>query len=243
MDIPKRTRTCDQCRKEFSYEIKRGADRKVCSKACAWESRKAKVAASLESLPCCAIDGCCSPAIRVGAGLCEKHHARLRRLGSSDLPPLPYEIEQSAGYLLTYAPSHPLTTSSQRSRVYTHRKVYHDAYGEGPFDCYHCGAMQTWATMHIDHLDDDVQNNILSNLVASCPTCNTKRGIHKMVRTMQARGTWITYGNVSLPISEFTKLIGLKTNGFKARLKKMPLYRAVLLRPGPTSCPRPSLKR
>lgn len=243
MDTSKRTRVCVQCGLEFTYEIKRGSDRKLCGKACAVAREKSLQASRTETLPNCCVQGCDSPAVRVGAGLCEKHHARLRRLGQHTLPKAPEEIEQSAGYLLTWAPQHPLATSGQRSRVYTHRKVYYDAHGAGPFNCYHCGAHQTWETMHVDHLDDDVKNNELSNLVCSCPTCNQRRGMHKSIRAAKAKGLWVTYGDVSLPVAEFAALIGLSRNSLKARLKRMPVYLAALLRPGPTSCPRPSLRR
>lgn len=235
MDKPKRTRTCSHCGNEFSYEIRQGADRKLCSKACSWASRKAAVEASLPKLDTCFAECCDAPATRVGIGLCEKHHARLRRIGDTKLPPLPEEIEQSAGYRLTLAPNHPLATSGQRSRVYTHRKVYYEAHGEGPFNCYHCGKYLTWETVHVDHLDDDPKNNTVSNLAASCPVCNTKRGQHKMVKAMQAKGQWIEYGALSLPISECAKLLGLQTNGLKHRLKRMPLHLALLTAPGPTS--------
>lgn len=243
MDATKRTRVCAQCGSTFSYQIKQGSDRKLCSKACAWQSRKAAMAAALHTLPACSVSGCESPANRVGAGLCEKHHARLRRLGKHDLPAKPEEIPQSAGYRLSWAPGHPLATSSQRSRVYTHRKVYYDAHGAGPFNCYHCGAHQTWETMHVDHLDDDVTNNAVSNLAASCPTCNTKRGMHKMIATSQAKGTWVEYGNVSLPLRECAKLIGLSPQALRSRLQKLPIHLALLTRPGPTAGPRDMTKR
>lgn len=243
MDNPKRTRVCVQCGEAFTYEIRQGADRKLCSKACAWQSRKASMKAAASSLPACSVEGCDSRATRVGAGLCEKHHARLRRLGQHELPAKPEEIPQSAGYLLTWAPDHPLATPGQRSRVYTHRKVYYDNHGSGPFRCYHCGAPQTWSTMHVDHLDDDVTNNAIGNLVASCPTCNTKRGQHKMVATTQAKGAWVEYGTISLPLRDCAKLIGLSVQALRNRLQQMPLHMALLTRPGPTAGPRDMSKR
>lgn len=136
----------------------------------------------------CKVEGCNKHANRVGAGLCEMHYARLRRNASLDLvKPAPEVLEHSHGYLLDYAPGHPLETANGKGRVYQHRRVYYDAHGAGPFNCFHCGAVVVWGALHIDHLDDNKQNNTISNLAASCPVCNQQRGKQKMVDTLRVR--------------------------------------------------------
>jgi hypothetical protein len=43
--------------------------------------------------------------------------------------------------------------------------------------CELCGVGLTWATVHIDHIDNCRGNNSRSNLRPTCPTCNTRRGM------------------------------------------------------------------
>lgn len=79
-----RHRICAQCGSQFCYEIKRGSDRKYCSDRCASFASKLRRIEKVKELSVCAVDGCCDVAVRVGAGLCEKHYMRLRRNGSTD---------------------------------------------------------------------------------------------------------------------------------------------------------------
>ena len=58
-----------------------------------------------------------------------------------------------------------------------HRSEMQRAYGSPPHRCHWCGEeLHTWKLIHIDHLDDDGQNNHLNNLVFSCRNCNLLRG-------------------------------------------------------------------
>lgn len=133
----------------------------------------------------CEVEGCGLPIRSRNSLYCEKHYMRVRRHGSTDklTTMKPGKLEHTGGYLLVYAPDHPLARSS--SRVYEHRKVYYDSHGAGPFLCHWCSKSVTWDNLHIDHLDDCKTNNDLSNLVASCPVCNQKRGKEKMTKTMR----------------------------------------------------------
>lgn len=178
----------------------------------------------------CTVDGCDRDATRVSWGLCEKHHARVRRHGSTDrldtFKPGAREHD-GGGYLLDYAPDHPLRVGAS-PRVYQHRIVYFDHHGEGPFSCYHCGSKQTWDTMHVDHLDDNPKNNEISNLVCSCPICNQRRGIWKIKRTMQENSGWmIEYKGERLHVSEWADRLGITSESLKNRIKNWPMDRAM----------------
>ena len=178
----------------------------------------------------CKVDACDSAATRVSWGLCEKHHARYRRNGTTDKKSAVKEgslVHCGGGYLLVYAPNHPLKTGHS-PRVYEHRMVYYEHHGEGPFNCYHCGKHQSWDTMHVDHLDGDTQNNEITNLVCSCPTCNQKRGRWKMRRTHQEKSKWmIDFNGERLHVSEWAIRLGISREALKNRLNNWSVERAM----------------
>ncbi|HEJ0068213.1 TPA: HNH endonuclease [Citrobacter koseri] len=144
---------------------------------------------------------------------------RVRRHGSTDKKSTKKEgkLEHSGGYLLVYAPDHPLAGSS--SRVYEHRKVYYDAHGAGPFNCHWCGKVVSWRDLHIDHLDDSKTNNKPSNLVASCPVCNQKRGRARMTKTMRENShrRYTVHGK-SMCLNEWANYLGLSRASLEYRL-------------------------
>ena len=174
----------------------------------------------------CSVEDCDIYANRVGHGWCEKHYGRFRRHGSTGLAPnhKDCKLEHTGGYLLVYAPKHPLAKSA---RLYEHRFVYYNEHGEGPFDCFHCGVEVRWDNLHIDHLDDNKKNNSLSNLVSSCPSCNKTRGRTKMIKTKRAQGVNITFNGETKHISEWCKIIGISRPALCTRLKNWPLEKAM----------------
>jgi uncharacterized Zn-finger protein len=169
---------------------------------------------------------CQNEATRVGVGLCEKHYYRMRRGGTLEkrFPAKPFE--HSEGYILIPANGHPLALPGD-SHIYEHRKVYYDAHGAGPFDCYHCGAGVTWQTMDVDHLDDDRKNNAPGNLVASCPICNRLRGTAKMTATRKSQGVMVTFKGETLCTSDWARRLGISAVGMTFRLKNWPVERAL----------------
>ncbi len=180
-------------------------------------------------MPLCKETDCRKPAHC--QGLCAMHYARLVRNGTTEKLSrvIPEDLVHNGGnYLLTHAPEHPLRRG-KANRVYAHRIAFYDAHGEGPFDCYHCGKSVDWSFLHIDHLDEDTQNNHLTNLVASCPVCNQKRGFHKSKAANQARGMWVEYGSLRLPVADFAKAIGMSKSGLRTRLAKYPIWQVMLL--------------
>lgn len=177
----------------------------------------------------CSVDDCQNEANRVGARMCEKHYMRMRRRGSTDRLTFRKEgdlTHNGGDYLLTYAPDHPLRSPGS-CRVYAHRIAYYERHGQGPFNCFHCGQMVTWATMHVDHLDDNPQNNSPENLAASCPKCNQRRGLAKMRRAMQERGLMIEFNGERLHIGVWAERLGISRVSLKGRLARWPLEKAL----------------
>lgn len=174
----------------------------------------------------CKATGCDKPANRVGAGLCEAHYARLRRYGDCNHQAPPAQVlEHSQGYLLAIAKGHPLARGGLRA--YQHRLVFHTAHGAGPFQCHWCQKQVTWSTMHVDHLDDDVQNNEVSNLVASCPGCNLHRN-ESNHRAVYRRKFGLTVDGVTKNYSEWAAPLGISAVSLKARIAGgWDLHRAV----------------
>ena len=77
------------------------------------------------------------------------------------------------GYLVGYAPDHPLSTTS--GNVLDHRRVAYNKYGEGPHPCHWCSVVLEWRVIQVDHLDWVRDNNHPDNLVVSCQPCNNGR--------------------------------------------------------------------
>lgn len=183
-------------------------------------------------MPVCQVSDCDKKAHC--QGLCSMHYSRQVRTGSIEKASRakPNDLVHVGGnYLLTHAPEHPLRRG-KANRVYAHRIAFYDAHGEGPFACHHCGKSVDWSFMYVDHLDDDTQNNHLTNLVASCPVCNQKRGNHKQKAANRARGQNITYGGRTLPVMEWAAMLGLSRSGLKTRLHNWPLEQVMLMAPG-----------
>lgn len=107
--------------------------------------------------------------------VCQKHYFRYMRNGTYDIVNIPtYRTSNPAGYQLIHEPEHPLSDSS--GRVYEHRFVYFNNNNGVVSQCAVCGSSITWKTCHIDHMDNDVTNNDISNLRATCAPCNIFRG-------------------------------------------------------------------
>lgn len=163
----------------------------------------------------CTASGCGKP--HHCRGYCKMHYTRLSRTGQLELRKPDSFKEHSGGYLLRYDPDHPLANAGG-GRVYEHRRVYYNANGEGPFKCHWCGIVVTWSDMHVDHLNDDPKDNLLENLVASCPICNQKRGHHKVAKTMRQRGVKITFDGRTMCLSEWAVEVGISVAALRYRI-------------------------
>ncbi|WP_440863193.1 HNH endonuclease [Symbiopectobacterium purcellii] len=167
----------------------------------------------------CEVENCGVPVRSRNSRYCEKHYMRVRRHGSTEKQSTRKEgkLEHSGGYLLVYAPNHPLACGT--SRVYEHRLVYYDKHGAGPFRCHWCCKSVNWDTLHIDHLDNCKTNNELTNLVASCPVCNQKRGRAKMRQTMRKKShrRYNVHGK-TMCLNEWADYLGISPNSIEYRL-------------------------
>lgn len=213
---------CGAIRKRSTQEVNRAirnGRRLFCSIACAAATRAAEMNA--KPLSVCAVADCPDLVRSRGATYCEMHFGQMRRngyLGPKVAPPPPVLRDHSHGYKLLYAPGHRLANKTQ-CRVYEHRAVYYQHHGEGPFPCYWCGTVRTWEDMHVDHLDDDKENNHIDNLAASCPECNQKRGVAKLRKHWREhRGTKIEWRGEWRTAPEWSEITGLPSHVIKRRI-------------------------
>lgn len=219
---------CVYCGNEIEFEATRGKARKFCDVKCRGKerARRAREALTSGAFEQCRTEGFSKPANRVGAGLCEACYARKRRKGTTRKTQFRYKRSNQAGYIKVKEPLHTLADST--GTVYEHRFVYHKHNGGGPFECYWCGCCVTWFDMHVDHVDSNVTNNSISNLVASCPLCNQKRGRGKMRNTKRSKGVLITYDGETMCLSEWAKRIEISRTALRARLDSgWPVERAL----------------
>lgn len=222
-----RKKICPECSNHFEYEVSRGKDRKYCDQVCGDKAgaRKYKAKALLKHP--CEVEGCGLPAIRIDR-YCEKHYMRVRRHGGTEKRTTLKQgdlIHSGGSYLLTHAPEHPLANG--RSRVYAHRMAYYAVHGAGPFSCHHCGIRVDWTFMHVDHLDDNPQNNDVSNLAASCPRCNIERGRPKNVRISKQNAKKYDYLGISASVSEWAAAFGVTVSAMQYRLKTYDVETAI----------------
>lgn len=172
-----RVRTCEVCGQEFSYEIGRGRDRRLCSDFCRGRRRHL----TSKTQPLCCVEGCQNPRAMVHPAVCTTHYSRLRRTGTVDKQPWKYRSMQSNGYIKIYNSDHELAVNRS---VYEHRQILFDAIGRGPHTCHWCGGSIDWVkgkcvtgSLVPDHINGNKSDNNISNLVPACNTCNGLRGL------------------------------------------------------------------
>jgi hypothetical protein len=74
--------------------------------------------------------------------------------------------------------------------------------------------------MHVDHLNEIVDDNRPENLVASCPLCNQWRGRDKMIDKMRRLyGIWIDFRGQRRMLTDWAESIGITRTALQARLK------------------------
>lgn len=170
--------TCNVCGETFTHQYARGrSNRKYCGPECQKKGAAINRALRIRNeIGTCSVDGCGEKAKLVGAGMCETHYYRMRRLGTTDLQPRIRKAASANGkYHAVTAKEHPLARKD--GMLMEHRKVLYDRIGEAPHCCYWCGErLETWAEIVVDHLNENKLDNRESNLVASCNACNMARG-------------------------------------------------------------------
>lgn len=196
-----RKRECKNCGVGFEYLVRQGGDKRHCSKQCRheWSKKNKPPKSSWDKCECgttvrsssdsqcnrcytlsrkekagvCHVHKCKDPATRVGEKLCEKHYYRKRRTGTTDTRALIGWYKDGHGYIHKWEPEHPLSKKS--GYVSEHRRVVYNQTGAGSKDCYWCGKSMEWGSLHIDHIDENKENNGIENLAISCAQCNTAR--------------------------------------------------------------------
>lgn len=164
----------------------------------------------------CSVDQCAKPARSGGSLLCEMHYYRLRRTGRTDLANRRKPVlTHSNGYRVVYRPDHCL--ADKNGYVYEHRMVLHTTHGDGPFRCHVCQAPQSWATMHVDHMNDVRDDNRAENLAPACPECNQHRGHPKVAASNRVKVA-IELRGERLTAPQWGARLGISANSIKRRL-------------------------
>jgi HNH endonuclease. len=171
-----RSRTCPTCVRAFEYPIGKGRDRKHCSAICRITAQKASSLALRQSYKQSCVRNCGRTAYRKN-GVCEACYFYERRTGKTGPAPRKRigRYVTKAGYVRVLIPGHPMSTGD--GMVYEHRAViYHEQQGVLP-SCFWCGCqVQSWRHVVIDHLNENKQDNQVSNLAPTCNRCNRARG-------------------------------------------------------------------
>lgn len=135
--------------------------------------------------------------------VCQRHYFRFMRYGTYDLTRKRKDrLENPAGYQALHMAGHPLA-AKRYPYVYEHMAVLYDALGPGPMSCALCAKPLTWETCHVDHIDNDVRNNAVSNLRPTCVRCNTGRGVREPLKWGWVRS--LTYGGETKTVSDWAK--------------------------------------
>lgn len=124
----------------------------------------------------CKVDDCDRKISYKEANLCQKHYFRLRRTGSTELKPKSENAgrcKNKSGYVMVKDNDHPLVMKN--GYVYEHRKVVFSKYCFDVPPCTLCSKKVTWDNLHIDHIDNVVDNNNENNLRVLCRACNVMR--------------------------------------------------------------------
>lgn len=205
---------CGVCGVAQSHAPGRGKARKYCGSACEAVAREQRKALR----PSCQVDGCTKPATRSAGTRCETHFYRERRNGTLNLTlgRKAGALVHTGGYLLVPAEGHPRSLGAYRA--YEHRKVFTDAHGEGPFRCHWCSKPVSWGDMHVDHLNEQPDDNREENLVASCPGCNMHRNSERKMQSWRRRNG-LTVNGQTLTLSEWARRVGISRVSLVHRLE------------------------
>lgn len=155
----------------------------------------------------CKVEGCDRECKHYpGKGICQMHYFRMMRYGTYELTKVgkgKTRQRNGKGYQMLKMPDHPLVMAN--GFVYEHRKVIYGRHGEALPPCEKCGKTVTWKTVHIDHIDEVVDNNDESNLRVLCRACNVMRSrVHIPEHTKKGRSS-ITFEGITKTAYEWSR--------------------------------------
>lgn len=168
----------------------------------------------------CSVDNCEREATYKAAQLCQMHYFRIRRNGTVVKTPIGRALRYVTpnGYITLYKPGHPL--SNKTNCVFEHRFVMGPIVGPDCRPCELCGKPQTWATCHVDHIDDNRQNNSPTNLRILCRGCNVKRGFRPESHEFRSKVGLIEFEGKRDTSTNWARDPRVKVSGNTIRLRK-----------------------
>lgn len=142
----------------------------------------------------CSIEECDRPSRSTNGKWCEKHYIRWYRHGDPRATMIGdgLSIATPRRYRRIKAVGHPL--AHRDGTAYEHRLVLWDEIGPGSHPCYWCRVPVSWfgtPQLQVDHLDGDKGNNVPSNLVPACRSCNGGR-VQTQRMALRAEAGWHT---------------------------------------------------
>ena len=166
---------CKFCGSAFSYENTRGMSRIYCSAKCRNKAKKEFLKIRSEfGYGTCVVEGCERPATRKTEMMCEMHYGRIRRNGNTDGRVIKGRYKTAAGYIKVLDRYHVLADGY--GLVFEHRLVAFEHHKGVCPKCFWCKKELSWDVAAVDHLDEDKENNEITNLVVTCNACNRARG-------------------------------------------------------------------
>lgn len=166
----------------------------------------------------CKVEHCDRECMYQEQQVCQKHYFRMMRYGTYELTKTGKRKDRSRnakGYQMLHLPNHPLAMAN--GAVYEHRKVIYDLLGECLPACQKCGRQVTWKTVHIDHIDEVVDNNAAENLRVLCRACNVMRSrVHIPQHSLKGRQSITWEGKTQTP-TEWARDQRVKVSGSTIR--------------------------
>jgi hypothetical protein len=154
---------------------------------------------SIRQDKCCSIEGCTHKIYYAERQICQMHYFRFMRNGTYEkIKQGKNRTQNQVGYQMIPNSEHPL--AMKNGYVYEHRMVFFDS-GKFNGKCEVCGVDINWGNLHIDHKDDNIKNNDISNLRSTCRNCNTTKG--RSASTLAKN--FLTCRGITLSIAEWAR--------------------------------------